>query len=73
MNALLEGLWPILIHYLTVQPWTPFSESMKKITRVVAWVRFSDLPLQLYHLSILQAMDNIVGRIAKIERNTKPH
>lgn len=59
-------------HYLTVQPWTlDFSINNIMVNSVVAWVRFSGLPIQYYHKSILHAIVKVVGIVMKVDYNTK--
>lgn len=59
-------------HFLIVQPWThSFKASIKKILRVIVWMRLLDLPLYFYHPKVLRIMGNLIGRIVKIDFNTQ--
>ncbi|CAN1841145.1 hypothetical protein LINPERHAP1_LOCUS36369 [Linum perenne] len=49
-KALTGGPWLIFDHYLVVQQWEPsFRVSNKLPSKMVVWVRFPHLPIQLYH------------------------
>ncbi|CAN1818829.1 hypothetical protein LINPERHAP1_LOCUS28511 [Linum perenne] len=49
-RALTGGPWLILDHYLVVQQWDPsFRVSDKLPSKMVVWIRFPHLPIQLYH------------------------
>ncbi len=46
---LTSGPWMVIGHYLAVQNWKPeFHASKGKVTNIVAWVRFPDLPLDYF-------------------------
>lgn len=65
------GPWIILGHYLTVTKWKPnFRPSMEKVQSTLVWVRFSELPLELFDEEVLYAMRNTLGRIVRIDSTT---
>lgn len=65
------GLWIILGHYLIVTKWRPkFHPSMETIHLTLVWVRFPELPLELFDEEILFAMGNTVGKAVKIDNTT---
>ncbi|WRX09685.1 protein of unknown function DUF4283 - like 2 [Theobroma cacao] len=70
--ALLDGPWMIQRHYLMVRPWSPnYVQGSKNLPAVATWVRFLGMPLHLYHKSILQQIGSILGRLLKIDYNTR--
>ncbi|CAN1801861.1 Putative ribonuclease H protein At1g65750 [Linum perenne] len=71
-KALTGGPWMILDHYLIVQQWEPaFRVSNKLPSKMVVWVRFPHMPIQLYHKEILTSLGNLVGKTVKIDYNTQ--
>ncbi|CAN1339568.1 hypothetical protein LINPERPRIM_LOCUS38538, partial [Linum perenne] len=71
-KALTGGPWMILDHYLIVQQWNPsFRVSNKLPSKMVVWVRFPHMPIQLYHKEVLISLDNLVGKTIKIDYNTQ--
>ncbi|CAN1121856.1 hypothetical protein LINPERHAP2_LOCUS1027, partial [Linum perenne] len=71
-NALTGGPWMIFDHYLVVQQWDPsFRVSTKLPSKMVVWVRFPHLPIQLYHNQILTSLGNLIGRTIKMDHNTQ--
>ncbi|CAN1149282.1 hypothetical protein LINPERHAP2_LOCUS16931, partial [Linum perenne] len=72
LKALTGGPWMILDHYLIVQQWNPsFRVSNKLSSKMVVWVRFPHMPIQLYHKEVLISLDNLVGKTIKIDYNTQ--
>ncbi|KAI9092488.1 hypothetical protein K1719_027616 [Acacia pycnantha] len=52
--ALIGGPWLIFDHYLAVQPQeTDFKPMTEKISRIAAWIRLTNLPLDYYDKGIL--------------------
>ncbi|CAN1315504.1 hypothetical protein LINPERPRIM_LOCUS29732 [Linum perenne] len=71
-KALTGGPWMVLDHYLIVQQWDPsFRVSNKLPSKMVVWVRFPHMPIQLYHKEVLTSIGNLVGRTIKIDYNTQ--
>ncbi|CAN1126812.1 hypothetical protein LINPERHAP2_LOCUS3653 [Linum perenne] len=71
-KALTGGPWMILDHYLIVQQWDPsFRVSSKLPSKMVVWVRFPHMPIQLYHKEVLTSLGNLVGKTVKIDYNTQ--
>ncbi|CAN1142695.1 Putative ribonuclease H protein At1g65750 [Linum perenne] len=67
-RALTGGPWLILDHYLVVQQWDPsFRVSDKLPSKMVVWIRFPHLPIQLYHKQILSSLGNLIGRTVRME------
>lgn len=70
LDAVIGVLWMILGPCLMVQLWLPFFRATdNKTQKVVTQVRFSNLPLQWYHLKILRTISNIIGKTIKIDYN----
>ncbi|CAN1160036.1 hypothetical protein LINPERHAP2_LOCUS23068 [Linum perenne] len=71
-RALTGGPWMILDHYLVVQQWDPtFRVSDKLPSKMVVWLRFPHLPVQLYHKQILSSLGNLIGRTVRMDHNTQ--
>ncbi|CAN1851754.1 hypothetical protein LINPERHAP1_LOCUS40329 [Linum perenne] len=71
-KALTGGPWMVLDHYLIVQQWEPnFRVSNKLPSRMVVWVHFPHLPILFYHPQILLALENLLGRIVRIDLTTQ--
>ncbi|CAN1762541.1 hypothetical protein LINPERHAP1_LOCUS8422 [Linum perenne] len=61
----------ILDHFLIVHQWDQaFRVSNDLPKKTVVWVRFSHLPIHLYHSQVLASLGNLVGRTIKIDFNT---
>lgn len=70
--ALLGGPWLIYDHYIAVQPWRPeFDPDEEVISKVAAWIRFDKLPVDYYDKGILHVLGSQVGRVLKMDPNTK--
>lgn len=73
-HALLEGPWMLADHYLLVQRWRPFFLTNATVERkVVVWVRFPELPLELYNDRFLWRVGPKLGTLLKIDRLTSIH
>lgn len=73
-HALFDGPWMIADHYIIVQRWrSTFLESMKMMKKVVVWVRFPRLPMELYHDTFLQRAGSMLGIVLKIDKFTSIH
>ncbi|KAH9670347.1 reverse transcriptase domain-containing protein [Citrus sinensis] len=71
-NALTQGPWSILGHYLTVQQWSPrFDCSTETIDSGVAWIRLPGMPHHYYHKRILRMLGQVIGKVIKIDYNTE--
>ncbi|XP_028769816.1 uncharacterized protein LOC114727283 [Neltuma alba] len=70
--ALQEGPWMIADHYLLVQRWCPNFNPWKADNqkRIATWIRFPDLPVELYNVESLRRLGNLVGKMLKIDRTT---
>lgn len=69
--ALTGGPWRVLGHYLHVQSWHPSFHPLKnKISTMVVWVRFSNLPLHLYNRLVLRVLGGILGKVISIDFET---
>ncbi|XP_039063545.1 uncharacterized protein LOC120208315 [Hibiscus syriacus] len=72
MRVLTEGPWMIYGSYLTVQPWSKnFSTSKKHPSQVIAWLRLPVLPYRYYNTMLIRTIANTIGRVIKIDYNTK--
>lgn len=66
------GPWIILGHYLTVSKWKPnFRPSMQTVQSSLVWIRFLELPLELFDEEILYATGNTLGRTVQIDTTRK--
>ncbi|XP_058726109.1 uncharacterized protein LOC131597426 [Vicia villosa] len=73
-TAMLNGLWFIYDHYLTVKPWSPnFHPQSDTIKSVAVWVRISELPIEYYDCRILHHIGNKIGKTVKVDKNTVLH
>ena len=71
VDALTKGLWLIMGHYLTVQPWTPtFDFTTLAMDQVTVWIRLPGLAIHLYNQKILQKLGQLVGTVIKIDAST---
>ncbi|XP_039036627.1 uncharacterized protein LOC120173595 [Hibiscus syriacus] len=71
-RVLTEGPWMIYGSYLTVQPWSRnFSTSEKHPLQVIAWLRLPGLPYRYYNTMLIRTIANTIGRVIKIDYNTK--
>ncbi|XP_019180087.1 PREDICTED: uncharacterized protein LOC109175269 [Ipomoea nil] len=69
--AKFEGPWMILDHYVVVQEWEPnFSPYNNKTKKLLAWVRFPDLPIEYFDEDFLKKIGKTVGRPIKIDTAT---
>ncbi|XP_072060392.1 uncharacterized protein [Arachis hypogaea] len=68
--VLKEGPWMIFYHYLAVQRWRPdFNPNVEELTKITAWVRISDLPIEYYDRWILKTIWEVIGKTLKIDYN----
>lgn len=66
------GLWIILGHYLIVSKWRPnFHSSEQLISTTLVWVRFPDLPIELFDEEILYNLGDLEGHIVCVDETTK--
>ncbi|KAL4367934.1 hypothetical protein GQ457_05G017930 [Hibiscus cannabinus] len=71
-RVLLGGPWLIYGNYLTVQPWSHnFSTEKEHPDHIVVWARLSGLPYRYYTKSMFRFIANAIGKIIKIDYNTK--
>ncbi|XVF14516.1 hypothetical protein REPUB_Repub09cG0067500 [Reevesia pubescens] len=71
-NVLEGGPWISTGHCLTVRQWTPnFDLVSDKIEEVIAWIRFPCLPVEYYNVLALTKMSCHVGRVIRLDKNTK--
>ncbi|KAF7834641.1 zinc ion binding nucleic acid binding protein [Senna tora] len=69
--ALMNGLWVIFDHYLTIHFWSPeFDPSFYTIQKLAVWVRFSDLPIEFFYSNFLRCFGNTIGRTVKVDITT---
>ncbi|XP_019160886.1 PREDICTED: uncharacterized protein LOC109157434 [Ipomoea nil] len=69
--AKFEGPWSILDHYVIVQEWVPdFSPRNNKTEKLLAWVRFPDLPVEYFEERFLRKIARKIGRPIKIDSTT---
>lgn len=66
--ALYGGPWIILDHYLTVKKWfTEFNPATDAITTVATWVRFSEMPIDLFEDNFLRSFGDTLGKTIKVD------
>ncbi|KAI9110923.1 hypothetical protein K1719_018043 [Acacia pycnantha] len=71
MEALTGGPWVISDAYLSASRWRPeFNPKNAKINSVIAWVRFPDLPAQLFDKKFLLNLGNSIGREIRLDVHT---
>ncbi|KAJ4822657.1 hypothetical protein Tsubulata_035931 [Turnera subulata] len=72
LRALTDGLWPVLGHYLTMEPWKPqFNPNTDKVTTIVAWIQIPGLSSEYYDRGILRAVCNMIGKLVRIDHDTQ--
>ncbi|RYR05834.1 hypothetical protein Ahy_B06g085655 [Arachis hypogaea] len=73
-HALMEGPWMVAGHYLIVQRWRPFFLSeTTEATKIAAWIRIPNLPIELYNHRFLWRVGSAIGNMLKIDRTTSIH
>ncbi|KAL4341873.1 hypothetical protein GQ457_08G009200 [Hibiscus cannabinus] len=71
-RALTDGPWTIYGSYLIVQPWSrSFSTSEKHPSHVVVWIRLPGLPYRYYCKALFRRIAAVIGRVIKVDYNTK--
>ncbi|XP_039056625.1 uncharacterized protein LOC120199667 [Hibiscus syriacus] len=71
-RVLTEGPWMTYGSYLTVQHWSRnFPTTEKHNSHVIAWVRLPGLPYRYYNNVLIRTIANIIGKVIKIDYNTK--
>ncbi|KAE8655312.1 hypothetical protein F3Y22_tig00117032pilonHSYRG00090 [Hibiscus syriacus] len=71
-RVLTDGHWMIYGSYLTVQPWSRnLSTSEKHPSQVIAWLCLPGLPYKYYNTMLIRTIANTIGRVIKIDYNTK--
>ncbi|KAL4279694.1 hypothetical protein GQ457_03G033660 [Hibiscus cannabinus] len=72
VDVLVNGPWTIFGNYLTVQPWSrSFSTDEKHPTSIVVWVRLPGLPYRYYCKALFRRIAQLVGKVIKVDYNTK--
>ncbi|XP_072087059.1 uncharacterized protein At4g02000-like [Arachis hypogaea] len=65
------GPWLIFDHYLAVQRWrSDFNPSVEQLTKIAAWVRIPDLPIEYYDKYVMRIISNVIGKTLKTYYNT---
>lgn len=65
------GPWIVMGHYLTVAKWKPnFRSSDGNMQTTLVWVRFPDLPIELFDEEVLYAICNVVGCTTHVDDTT---
>lgn len=58
-------------HYVPVAKWRPdFRPSMETVNSTQVWVRFPELPLELFDEEVLFAMGNTAGKAIRVDNTT---
>ena len=70
-KVLRGGPWFIREHFLAIKPWEPyFIASEAKLTSVVVWVRFPELPIEFYDAAVLREIGSVIGPVLRIDSYT---
>lgn len=65
------GPWFIGEHFLAIRPWEPyFKASEAKLTDVAIWIRFPELPIELYDRAVFKEIGSAIGPILRIDAYT---
>lgn len=68
MKVLEGGPWMVLGHYLTISKWRPnFVPSDTDVSTTLVWVRFSNIPIEVFNERALMRLANSVGRAVKVD------
>lgn len=71
MAALTGGPWRAFGSYLMVQAWSPdFDPLRNEIVTTPVWVRLSNIPVNLYHRSILMGIARGLGKPVRVDLTT---
>ncbi|KAL4335546.1 hypothetical protein GQ457_07G011820 [Hibiscus cannabinus] len=71
-KVLKEGPWTIFGSYLTVQTWSRgFSTSQVFPSQVIVWVRLPGFPYRYYTKSLFRRIAAVLGRVVRVDYNTK--
>ncbi|KAH1030840.1 hypothetical protein J1N35_043014 [Gossypium stocksii] len=71
-KVLSEGPWTTYGPHLTVQPWSySFTTLTEFPSEVCVWIRLPSLPGVMYKNGILNAIENTIGKVVKIDYDTK--
>ncbi|XP_074291073.1 uncharacterized protein LOC141617834 [Silene latifolia] len=66
-----QGLWMIDDHYLTIRKWVPnFVPTEDNITKLTAWVRIPNLPVEYFNSTFLKKIGSKIGEVIRIDNNT---
>ncbi|KAJ8769819.1 hypothetical protein K2173_008225 [Erythroxylum novogranatense] len=70
-HAINNGPWMIQGHYLTVRQWSPdFRPSTSTMDKILAWVRFPELPVMYYDDNVLRVLASGVGFPFRVDVHT---
>lgn len=71
-NVLNKGPWFLGPHFISTRRWEPgFQPSLAKVLTSAVWVRFPELPVELYDKILLQKMGAKIGTLLKIDVQTE--
>lgn len=71
LKVLEGGPWVVFGHYLTISKWCPnFTPSESEIASTLIWIRFPELPLEMFRERTLMAMGNTIGKALKVDMTT---
>lgn len=71
LRVLEGGPWIVMGHYLTVTKWRPnFRPSTETISSTLVWVRFPELPIELFDEEVLSYMGDAIGKTIKVDDTT---
>lgn len=71
-HILLGGPWVVYGHYLSVQAWAPgFRSQEHQIKKIVGWIQLPRLSARYYHKRVVRTIDNIFGRVLRVDYHTE--
>ena len=70
-RAQFGGPWFILDHYLMLTTWKPsFRSSMNPFSKLIAWIRFPELPVEYLNKHALFNIAKVAGRPIRVDYAT---
>ena len=70
-KVLKGGPWFVGDHFLAIRPWVPyFKASEAKLSPVAVKIRFPELPIEFYDMSVLKEIGSVIGPVLRIDSYT---
>lgn len=68
LKVLEGGPWMVLGHYLAISKWHPnFVPSDTEVSITMVWVRFPNIPIEVFKELALMRLGNTVGKAVKVD------